>query len=214
MNTNELLFKFVKDQDSKYCYNEYLNESIGLNGNPVPQDKKDELLKQYIENFLKENRPAPKLFYLREKETRKILEYETRSNAGGDCCVPAEYVLTDNGESPWCLTDVDRVIYVKYVSTPWYNADYDTPHHDYKPEELEVVDEYGDVYDGKPISDYEYFTMHDVVYNSNEGKRILETYKGDPKTSYNHSVYECNDIKERYAFMTHLQEVVNNDNSL
>lgn len=209
MNTNELLFKFVKDQDSKYCYNEYLNESIGLNnGKPVPEEKKDELLKQYIENFLKENRPAPTRFYLREKTSGTILQYETREN-GGDCCVPTEYVLTDNGEADWHLSSVDEVIYVKYVSTPWYNADYDTPHHNYKPEELEVVDEYGDVYEGTPTSDYDYFIMHDVVYNSNEGKRILETYKGDPKTSYNHSVYECRDMLERYAFITHVQEVAN-----
>ena len=55
MDIKELIFKFVKEQNSKWSYESYLNTSIGLFGKRIPNDKKDEILKQYIENFVNEN---------------------------------------------------------------------------------------------------------------------------------------------------------------
>ena len=55
MDIKELIYKFVKEHDTKWCYETYLNKSIGLTGVRIPNDKKDKILRQYIENFVKEN---------------------------------------------------------------------------------------------------------------------------------------------------------------
>lgn len=52
MNIKELLFKFVYEDENKYSYFEYLHKSIG---EAMTQNEKEQLLKQYIENFIKEN---------------------------------------------------------------------------------------------------------------------------------------------------------------
>ena len=76
---------------------------------------------------------------LRLKKDKTLLGVYTTSNAGGDCCNEESYHLTACSEIPWMVKTKLESSYVRMFSTQWYNAGYETPMHDYKPEELEVV---------------------------------------------------------------------------
>ena len=39
----------------------------------------------------------------------------------------------------WMVDSEEKAEFVRLNSSPWYNADYDTPRHKFKPHELEVV---------------------------------------------------------------------------
>lgn len=76
---------------------------------------------------------------LRRKKTGILLGVYTTSNAGGDMCGDESYHLTECADVPWMVKTKLEASYVRMFSTPWYNAGYETPINDFKPEELEVV---------------------------------------------------------------------------
>jgi len=79
-------------------------------------------------------------YALREKASRKLLGYTLSSNAEGDFCVENQYCLYAGDEKVWQVDEAWQAEYVRQNSTEWYNAGYETPTHDYEPEELEVVE--------------------------------------------------------------------------
>jgi len=76
---------------------------------------------------------------LREMKTGKVLGYYTTSNSDGDFCVDTAYTLCSSEDNMWLVDSRFLAGYVRKNSTPWCNADYDTPMHGFKPEELEVI---------------------------------------------------------------------------
>jgi len=82
-----------------------------------------------------------KKYRLRDKKTKKVLEYSWTSNKEGNFCVPSTCELHKSWDgNKWLIDSPTRAEYIRNFSTEWYNADYDTPNHDLKPEELEVVE--------------------------------------------------------------------------
>lgn len=76
---------------------------------------------------------------LLHKETNRIVGYDIQSNEGKDCCVSNQYILNNYSDNMWLVNTIEEAEYVKRRSTEWYNADYNTPTHDYDENEIEIV---------------------------------------------------------------------------
>ena len=75
---------------------------------------------------------------LLHKKSNTLLGFYTTSNGDGEC-VDVEYNLSYNEENIWLVDTYDQAEFVRNNSTAWYNADYLTPQHSYRFEELSVV---------------------------------------------------------------------------
>jgi hypothetical protein len=74
------------------------------------------------------------------KKTNKLVGFEVRSNAGADCCGENTYELSLYADNVWIVESKMNASYVRVTSTPWYNAEYETPVMNIgKPEEFDVV---------------------------------------------------------------------------
>lgn len=70
--------------------------------------------------------------------TGKIVGYETEY-LDGDCSVGIAHSLSVYEDNEWLVDTPEHAEYVRQVSAKKYNADYDTPENEFKPEELKVV---------------------------------------------------------------------------
>ena len=77
---------------------------------------------------------------LRLKETGEILGYTVASNDGADFCTDVGYSLSKWEDNEWLVDDALTAEYVRNFPAEWYNSDYETPSHDFEPDELEVVE--------------------------------------------------------------------------
>ena len=81
-----------------------------------------------------------KKFGLRAKKSGKVVGYTTLQRYGGYSCEP-EYILDANiSETIWLVNDAKVAEYVRLNQTEWYNAEYETPSHNFSPEEFGVVE--------------------------------------------------------------------------
>lgn len=71
--------------------------------------------------------------------TNKLIGYHTDSNADGEFCVETQYILSKYEDNVWLVDDEVTASWVRTHSTKWYNADFETPSHDFDPNELKVV---------------------------------------------------------------------------
>jgi len=89
------------------------------------------------------NKQQEKKYGLRLKKTGQLLGVSTTSNEGSDFCGDVSHWLEAPGKytsyDTWLVDDLLRAEYVRNFSTPWYNAGYATPGHDFEADELEVV---------------------------------------------------------------------------
>jgi hypothetical protein len=76
---------------------------------------------------------------LLHKKTNKLVGFKVRSNEGGYACGSETYELSLHEDNIWIVEDKITASYARVNSTPWYNADYETPVVDIKSEELEVA---------------------------------------------------------------------------
>jgi len=79
-------------------------------------------------------------FGLRQKSTGELVGYEISSNEGGEFCGENQYLLQVGSKQIWLVDDPENAEFVRLNSTPWFNADYDTPTNDLDPDDLEVVE--------------------------------------------------------------------------
>lgn len=88
---------------------------------------------------------------LRNKKNGRLLTVYTRSNADGDFCCDIQHILIEsakpiediminreNYDELWLVNSYEKAKKAM-VSTEWYNANYETPTHDYDPDVLEVI---------------------------------------------------------------------------
>jgi len=78
-------------------------------------------------------------YALRHKAKDKLLGFFVRHNGYNADGVSQSHYLCDYEENVWYADSPGHAEYVRHVSTPWYNAGYETPGHEYDAEELEVV---------------------------------------------------------------------------
>lgn len=86
------------------------------------------------------------------------------------------YLDTDSTQPMWTTTDLTTAIYAKYISTEWYNSSMETPTHQYKwdPQDIEVVDNFGKVYNRKLLSNRTYAILKAKVMQDKEYLNFLE----------------------------------------
>ena len=143
---------------------------------------------------------------LRHKRSGELLGVYTTSNAGSDCCGEESYHLsTCNSNIPWMVKTKLEASYVRMFSTPWYNAGYETPINDFKPEELEVVkiEIREDVKAEKPDFVPTFAEYMQLVYNTPGGKHyspghykvVMEECKRRGKDG-SYGVYDLEKLKE------------------
>ena len=78
-------------------------------------------------------------YALRHIKSGKLLGFSVSSNDNGDFCNDTEVSLDEFNKNIWYTSTPEQAAYVRQFSTPWYNADMDTPNHDYEPGDLEVI---------------------------------------------------------------------------
>jgi hypothetical protein len=77
---------------------------------------------------------------LLHKKTNKLVGFEITSNEGGYDCNSETCELSLTADNVWFVKDKITASHARVNSTPWYNADYETPVVDIgEPEEFEVV---------------------------------------------------------------------------
>lgn len=86
------------------------------------------------------------------------------------------YLDTDSSQPMWTTTDLINAVYAKYVSTEWYNSSMETPTHLHKwdSQDIEVVDNFGKVYNRKPLSNRTYAILKAKVMQDKEYLKFLE----------------------------------------
>ena len=138
-----------------------------------------------------------KKYGLRHKKTGNIIGFDVSSNGDdADFCGDLEYSLCEyEKEKIWMVDTPEHATWVAENSTKWYNAGYNTPNHNFKSGELEVI-EIEIIESVKPLE-----------VKLPTGKEIIETvYANDPqkdmlmKTVKEYSLYNYKDylkIKEK-----------------
>jgi hypothetical protein len=77
---------------------------------------------------------------LRVKKTGEMVRYETYSNGDDYEGVGVSYMLTAYKSDPiWLVDSAEHAGYVRQFSTERYNAGFESPTHNFNPEDLEVV---------------------------------------------------------------------------
>lgn len=86
------------------------------------------------------------------------------------------YLDTDSTDPIWITTDLTTAVYAKYISTEWYNSSMETPTHKYKwdPEDIEVVDNFGKVYNRKLLTNKTMIMIKAKIYQDKEYLKFLE----------------------------------------
>ena len=92
----------------------------------------------------------------------KILGVEECSNYDRDCCEAITYELSNTSEKMWLVDDINLANYVRNVTTPWFNADYESPINPYTSEDLQIVvvsiTTYVSTIDIEPITPLQFYT--------------------------------------------------------
>ena len=73
------------------------------------------------------------------KKKNKILGFYQTSNEGSQFCNDNTTYLSEHEDNIWSVDDPVIAEYVRNFSTEWYNADFETPKHDFKSNKLQVV---------------------------------------------------------------------------
>lgn len=99
------------------------------------------------------------------------------------------YLSNDKTNNIWTTDDIRIASYVKYVSTPWFNSTIITPTHDFKPNDLEIVDNNGKIYNRKPLTYKTLAIIKSKIYNDNGYLKLINN-KDINENDIFESVYE------------------------
>lgn len=79
-------------------------------------------------------------FGLLYKPTKTLVQVEVESNCDEFSNGTQYNLISKLGQTTWLVNTQIHAEFVRNQSTRWYNSSYDTPTHNFKPEELEVVE--------------------------------------------------------------------------
>jgi hypothetical protein len=138
---------------------------------------------------------------LRDKKTKELVGVSTSSNAGGYCCGEFTYTLCKHADIPWIVEDKLTATYVKYNSTNWYNADYETPVNELDPDTLEVVkiETKATSTEDLVLPTFEeymqrkYNTKKSKSYDPGHYEYIMKEYRAKPGC-YRYTIYDIRDM--------------------
>jgi len=141
---------------------------------------------------------SKKVYYLRYKKSKKPIMVTVRSNLDADYCNDTTVTLSDYGDCIWYTNSLIIAAYNKYVSTPWFNSTNEQCVHNYKPEDVEIVDIYGKVYDVKPLTNKTITIIKNYMRTKNGLKNNDENWLNSyaDLTSY-HIIDECKQFKSK-----------------
>ena len=115
------------------------------------------------------------------------------------------YLNTDEDDPIWCTADLITAVYAKYINTPWFNSSMETPTHDnLKPEDIKVVDNYGNVYNRKLLTYKTKAILYSKIRGENYYLKQIEKYPEVANKPID-SIYEQQELlsemkKERLKF--------------
>lgn len=139
-----------------------------------------------------------KIYMLRYKG--QPLHFTVDSNGDAEFCNSTRVALTrDDYEPIWTTTDIRIAAYVKYYGTEWYNSSVEQPEHHYKPEELEIIDSMGNVYNRKPLMMKTKAIIYDKLFNDDWLIRQIKAqpeYENTPMSFYEQT-YFLEEVKEK-----------------
>lgn len=167
-----------------------LKEALQIIEN-MPQDENTLALKNIINSIL-DSSCIYMLYY-----KGKPLRFYTRTNCGEFCNEISYYLTRDEDYPIWTMSDVRIAAYNKYVSTPWYNSEYNQTTHDghMNPEDIQIVDNYGNVYNRKPLTIRTCHIIKHKIFGHELNNELLNSpyYAG----LYD-NLYLLEEAKERY----------------
>lgn len=163
----------------------------------MPQDENTLALKNIINSILDSSR-IYMLYY-----NGKPLRFYTQTNYG-DFCNEISYYLTRDEDYPiWTTTDVRIAAYNKYISTPWYNSDYNQTTHDghMNPEDIQIIDNYGNVYNRKPLKFKTYAVIEAELFGDDDGLYRIKNWNNIDWDNQYLSIYQqttyLDEVKDR-----------------
>lgn len=131
------------------------------------------------------------------------LRFYSYGNEDAEFCNGTTFQLTTDKTDPiWTTDDLITAVYNKYIQTPWYNSTLETLTHDFKPEDLEVRDTEGKVYNRKLLTVYTMYKIRRDIWNWTD--QDVQNIIDDPKSkeTYLDNLYEQKhylaDAKQRY----------------
>lgn len=166
-----------------------LKEALQIIEN-MPQDENTLALKNIINSILDSSR----IYMLYYKG--KPLRFYTQTNYGEFCNAFSYHLNTDTEDPIWTTNDIRIAAYNKYVSTPWYNSDYNqTTHESIKAENIQIVDNFGNVYNTKPLT---IRTCH-IIKHKIFGDQLNQELLNSPYyASLYDNLYLLQEAKEQY----------------
>ena len=157
----------------------------------MPQDENTLALKNIINSILNSSR----IYMLYYKG--KPLRFYTQTNYGEFCNEISYYLTLDQDYPIWTTTDIRIAAYNKYVSTDWYNSEYNQTTHGgvMDPKDIQIVDNYGNVYDRKPLTIRTCHIIKHKIFGHQLNNELLNSpyYAG----LYD-NLYLLEEAKERY----------------
>lgn len=157
----------------------------------MPQDENTMALKNIINSVLKSQR----IYMLSYKG--KPLRFYTQTNTGEFCNEVSYYLTLDQSYPIWTTTDVRIAAYNKYISTMWYNSEYDQTTHNgvMDPKDIQIMDNYGNVYNRKPLTIRTCHIIKHKIFGHQLNNELLNSsyYAG----LYD-NLYLLEEAKERY----------------
>ncbi len=125
----------------------------------------------------------------------KILGFATSENSGGEC-VSVSYELDDNSGNMWLVDTPEHAEWVRQNTTPWYNAEYDSPKNSYVGKNTKVIKfetEISNV-EVKIPSFKEVMLFLDKIGNENGHSYFID----NPKHEQKYSIYDLYQYLGKY----------------
>ena len=164
-----------------------LNKSLQILNN-MYEDENVLALKNIISSYVN----STKIYMLRYKGrpvTIYIWSHDADFSNGSTI-----YLDADSSQPIWTTTDLITAVYAKYVSTEWYNSSMETPTHLHKwdPQDIEVVDNFGKVYNRNLLKN----KTIAILYSKIKGDNGLVSKIQDEEwaNTYWHSLYDQQNI--------------------
>lgn len=112
------------------------------------------------------------------------------------------YLDTDSTQPIWTTTDLITAVHAKYINTPWFNSSMETPTylHKWDLQDVEVVDNFGKVYNRKLLKNKTIAILYSKIKKDNGLLSQLQDEKW--ANTYWHSLYDqqhiLQEMKELY----------------